>query len=91
MLGTEEGVFCVELDREIIVKIGSETKRIDNVYYVPEEQLLIVISGLYSNHFLCLTFMYMAGSYSLDSSAFVYLLNSFFKRQLCQEKKEASS
>lgn len=43
-IGTEEGLFCIELDRETFVRIG-DNKRVDAVEYMPEEQLLIVMSG----------------------------------------------
>ncbi|XP_015923489.1 serine/threonine-protein kinase Genghis Khan isoform X7 [Parasteatoda tepidariorum] len=44
VLGTEEGLYCVDLDREEIARIG-EGKKISQIEYVPEEQLLIAVSG----------------------------------------------
>ncbi|KAH9376176.1 hypothetical protein HPB48_017168 [Haemaphysalis longicornis] len=43
-LGTEEGLYCVDLDREEIARIG-DGKRIAQLEYIPEEQLLIAIAG----------------------------------------------
>lgn len=43
-LGTEEGLYCVDLDREEIARIG-DSKRIAQLEYIPEEQLLIAIAG----------------------------------------------
>lgn len=43
-LGTEEGLYCIDLDREEIARIG-DGKRIAQLEYVPEEQLLIAIAG----------------------------------------------
>lgn len=46
-LGTEEGLFCVDLDREgegEIARIG-DGKRIAQLEYIPDEQLLIAIAG----------------------------------------------
>ncbi|XP_035205944.1 serine/threonine-protein kinase Genghis Khan-like, partial [Stegodyphus dumicola] len=44
VLGTEEGLYCVDLDREEIARIG-DGKKICQIQYVPEEQLLIAVSG----------------------------------------------
>ncbi|GFS53774.1 hypothetical protein TNIN_380643 [Trichonephila inaurata madagascariensis] len=44
VLGTEEGLYCVDLDREEIARIG-DGKKISQIQYVPEEQLLIAVSG----------------------------------------------
>jgi len=44
VLGTEEGLLCVDLDREEIARVG-ESKRIYQIEYVTEEQLLVVICG----------------------------------------------
>ncbi|XP_029822570.1 serine/threonine-protein kinase MRCK alpha isoform X2 [Ixodes scapularis] len=43
-LGTEEGLYCVDLDREEIARIG-DGKRIAQLEYIPDEQLLIAIAG----------------------------------------------
>uniref|UniRef100_A0A915L687 CNH domain-containing protein n=1 Tax=Romanomermis culicivorax TaxID=13658 RepID=A0A915L687_ROMCU len=43
-LATEEGLFCIELDREIVVRVG-DNKRVEMVEYVAAEQLLIVLAG----------------------------------------------
>ncbi|KAH8027907.1 hypothetical protein HPB51_011137 [Rhipicephalus microplus] len=43
-LGTEEGLYCVDLDREEIARIG-DGKKIAQLEYIPEEQLLIAIAG----------------------------------------------
>uniref|UniRef100_A0A2R5LLE3 non-specific serine/threonine protein kinase n=1 Tax=Ornithodoros turicata TaxID=34597 RepID=A0A2R5LLE3_9ACAR len=43
-LGTEEGLYCVDLDREEIARIG-DGKKIAQLEYIPEEQLLISITG----------------------------------------------
>ncbi|CAL1272600.1 unnamed protein product [Larinioides sclopetarius] len=47
VLGTEEGLYCVDLDREGIQKIAriGDGKKISQIEYVPEEQLLIAVSG----------------------------------------------
>lgn len=44
VLGAEEGLFCVELDTNEIVRIG-DSKKIYQVDFLPEEQLLIGIAG----------------------------------------------
>lgn len=45
LLGTEsDGLYCVELDRCEIVKIG-ESKKIYEIWFVNEEQLLIILCG----------------------------------------------
>ncbi|KAG8194299.1 hypothetical protein JTE90_004528 [Oedothorax gibbosus] len=48
VLGTEEGLYCVDLDREGIQKIAriGDGKKISQIDYVPEEQLLIAVSAL---------------------------------------------
>ncbi|XP_022241493.1 serine/threonine-protein kinase MRCK alpha-like isoform X2 [Limulus polyphemus] len=43
-LGTEEGLYCVDLDSEEIARIG-DGKKISLIEYIAEEQLLIVVSG----------------------------------------------
>ncbi|XP_054720162.1 serine/threonine-protein kinase MRCK alpha-like [Uloborus diversus] len=44
VLGTEEGLYCVDLDREEIARVG-DGKKISQIQYVPEEQLLVAVSG----------------------------------------------
>ncbi|KAJ8981694.1 hypothetical protein NQ317_003415 [Molorchus minor] len=44
VLGTEEGMFCIDLDRTEIAKIG-EGKKIYQLEYISEEHLLVVVSG----------------------------------------------
>lgn len=44
VLGAEDGLFCVELDTLEIARVG-DAKKIFQVEYIPEEQLLIAISG----------------------------------------------
>lgn len=44
LLGTEDGLFCVEIDRFEICKIG-ESKKIYQLWYVSEEQLFVILCG----------------------------------------------
>ncbi|XP_044268863.1 serine/threonine-protein kinase Genghis Khan isoform X2 [Tribolium madens] len=44
VLGAEEGLHCVDLDRTEIAKIG-EGKKIFQLEYISEEHLLVVVSG----------------------------------------------
>jgi serine/threonine-protein kinase MRCK len=44
LLGTDDGLFCVELDRCEIIKIG-ESKKIYEMWYVNEESLLMILCG----------------------------------------------
>ena len=44
MVGTEDGLFCVDLDRDEICRIG-DGKKIHQVEYIPDEQLMIVLAG----------------------------------------------
>lgn len=44
VLGTEEGMYCIDLDRSEIAKIG-EGKKILQLEYISEEHLLVVVSG----------------------------------------------
>jgi len=44
VLGTEDGLFCVDLDRDEIGRIG-DGKKIHQVEYIPEEQLMIALAG----------------------------------------------
>ncbi|ENN78391.1 hypothetical protein YQE_05191, partial [Dendroctonus ponderosae] len=44
VLGTEEGLYCIDLDRSEIAKIG-EAKKIFQIEYISEEHLLVVVSG----------------------------------------------
>lgn len=48
LLGTEEGLFCVDLDNDEICKVGYN-KKIEQLEYVPEEQLILCISGKQRN------------------------------------------
>ncbi|XP_058807394.1 serine/threonine-protein kinase Genghis Khan isoform X2 [Phymastichus coffea] len=44
VIGTEEGLFCLDLDRSEIARVG-EGKKIYQLEYVTEEQLIVVLSG----------------------------------------------
>ncbi|KAJ8679289.1 hypothetical protein QAD02_015076 [Eretmocerus hayati] len=44
VIGTEEGLFCLDLDRSEIARVG-EGKKIHLLEYVTEEQLIVVLSG----------------------------------------------
>ncbi|KAK7790994.1 hypothetical protein R5R35_011454 [Gryllus longicercus] len=44
VIGTEEGLFCLDLDRTEIGRVG-EGKKVFQLEYVIEEQLLVVLSG----------------------------------------------
>ncbi|KAG8182959.1 hypothetical protein JTE90_003336 [Oedothorax gibbosus] len=44
VLGTEEGLYCVDLDREEIARIG-DGKKVGQLEYIAEEQLLLAIAG----------------------------------------------
>lgn len=44
VLGTEEGMYCLDLDRTEIAKIG-DGKKIFQLEYISEEHLLVVVSG----------------------------------------------
>ena len=44
VVGTEDGLFCVDLDRDEICRIG-DGKKIHQVEYIPDEQLMIVLAG----------------------------------------------
>lgn len=44
LLGTEDGLYSVELDRYEIYRIG-ESKKIYQIWYLNEEQLLVVLCG----------------------------------------------
>lgn len=43
-LGTEEGLYCVDLDREEIARIG-DGKKVSQLEYIAEEQLLLAVAG----------------------------------------------
>ncbi|GAB6026046.1 Serine/threonine-protein kinase MRCK gamma [Chamberlinius hualienensis] len=43
-IGAEEGLFCVDLDTNEIARIG-DAKKIFQVSFIPEEQLLVAIAG----------------------------------------------
>ncbi|XP_055343191.1 serine/threonine-protein kinase MRCK alpha-like [Paramacrobiotus metropolitanus] len=42
--GGEEGLFCIDVEKEEVLKIG-DTRKITQVEYVDEEQLVIIASG----------------------------------------------
>ena len=44
VLGTDDGLFCVDLDRDEICRIG-DGKKLHQVEYVAEEQLIIALAG----------------------------------------------
>ncbi|XP_022905232.1 serine/threonine-protein kinase Genghis Khan isoform X2 [Onthophagus taurus] len=44
VLGTEEGLYCVDLDRSEIGRVG-ESKKIFQLDYISEEHLLVVVCG----------------------------------------------
>ena len=44
VLGTDDGLFCVDLDRDEICRIG-DGKKLHQVEYVAEEQLIIPLAG----------------------------------------------
>lgn len=44
ILGTDDGLFCIELDRCEVARIG-ENKKVINIWYLNEEQLLMVLCG----------------------------------------------
>eukprot|EP00096_Caligus_rogercresseyi_P008364 TRINITY_DN2705_c0_g2_i9.p1 TRINITY_DN2705_c0_g2~~TRINITY_DN2705_c0_g2_i9.p1 ORF type:complete len:1395 (-),score=492.88 TRINITY_DN2705_c0_g2_i9:346-4353(-) len=44
VVGTEDGLFCVDLDRDEICRIGDQ-KKIHQVEYLQEEQLMISLTG----------------------------------------------
>jgi serine/threonine-protein kinase MRCK len=44
VIGTDDGLFCVDLDRDEICRIG-DGKKIHQVEYIPEEQLMVVLAG----------------------------------------------
>ncbi|XP_025830500.1 serine/threonine-protein kinase Genghis Khan isoform X3 [Agrilus planipennis] len=44
VLGAEEGLYCVDLDRSEIARVG-EGKKIYQLEYISEEHLLVVVSG----------------------------------------------
>ena len=44
VMGTDDGLFCVDLDRDEICRIG-DGKKLHQVEYIPEEQLIIALAG----------------------------------------------
>ncbi|XP_050079975.1 serine/threonine-protein kinase Genghis Khan isoform X3 [Anopheles maculipalpis] len=44
LLGTEDGLFCLDLDRSQIARIG-ESKKVYQLWYIAEEQLLVILCG----------------------------------------------
>lgn len=50
-LGTEEGLYCIDLDRAEIARIG-EAKKIFQIEYISEEHLLVSVNLLYFQQIL---------------------------------------
>jgi serine/threonine-protein kinase MRCK len=44
LLGTEDGLFCLELDHNEMARIG-ESKKVYQLWYIAEEQLLVILCG----------------------------------------------
>ncbi|KHJ42237.1 CNH domain protein [Trichuris suis] len=44
LLGSEEGLFCVEVNRQAAIRIG-DSRRVEAIEYVSDEQLIIIMSG----------------------------------------------
>ncbi|XP_059615804.1 serine/threonine-protein kinase Genghis Khan [Phlebotomus argentipes] len=44
LVGTEDGLFCVDLDRNEVARIG-ESKKIIQLWYIMEEQIIAVLCG----------------------------------------------
>lgn len=44
LVGTEDGLFCLDLDRNEIAKVG-ESKKIIQLWHIFEEQILVVLCG----------------------------------------------
>ncbi len=44
VVGTDDGLFCVDLDRDEICRVGDQ-KKIHQVEYLQEEQLIIALTG----------------------------------------------
>uniref|UniRef100_A0A5S6R2R6 non-specific serine/threonine protein kinase n=1 Tax=Trichuris muris TaxID=70415 RepID=A0A5S6R2R6_TRIMR len=44
LLGSEEGLFCVEVNRHAAIRIG-DSRRVGAIEYVSDEQLIIIMSG----------------------------------------------
>ncbi|XP_055318570.1 serine/threonine-protein kinase Genghis Khan isoform X1 [Sitodiplosis mosellana] len=44
LLGTEDGLFCLDLDRSEMARIG-ESKKIIQLWHIVEEQILVVLCG----------------------------------------------
>ncbi|XP_037915645.1 serine/threonine-protein kinase Genghis Khan isoform X3 [Hermetia illucens] len=44
LIGTEDGLFCVDLDQSEIARIG-ESKKIIQLWHIVEEQILVVLCG----------------------------------------------
>ncbi|CDW57642.1 serine:threonine protein kinase MRCK alpha [Trichuris trichiura] len=51
LLGSEEGLFCVEVNRQAAIRIG-DSRRVEAIEYVSDEQLIIIMSGTLKNHIL---------------------------------------
>ena len=54
VVGTEEGLFSYELTKEIVTRID-DIKKVLQVEMIPEEQLVIVLSGR-SNGYTAIVF-----------------------------------
>lgn len=44
LVGTEDGLYCLDLDRSEIARIG-ESKKIIQMWYIIEEQILVILCG----------------------------------------------
>lgn len=44
LVGTEDGLYCIDLDRSEIARIG-ESKKIIQIWHIAEEQILVVLCG----------------------------------------------
>lgn len=44
LVGTEDGLYCLDLDRSEIARIG-ESKKIIQMWYIVEEQILVILCG----------------------------------------------
>ncbi|KRZ66878.1 Serine/threonine-protein kinase MRCK beta [Trichinella papuae] len=44
LLGTDDGLYCVELDRETVFRLG-DGRRVDQIDFIADEHLIIVMTG----------------------------------------------
>lgn len=44
LVGTEDGLYCIDLDRSEIARIG-ESKKIIQIWHIAEEQIMVVLCG----------------------------------------------